>query len=37
MINVIKVKPDKDGRLFIILYGTKYEIIVEKEKPAKHK
>ena len=33
MANVIKVKPDKDGKIFITLYGTKYEIVVEK--PAK--
>jgi len=34
--NIIKVKPDKDGKMFITLYGTKYQIIVEEEKkPAK--
>ena len=32
MANVIKVKPDKDGRVFITLYGTRYEIVVEKPK-----
>lgn len=32
--NIIIVKPDKNGKLFITLYGTKYEIVVEKEKPA---
>lgn len=30
--NVIKVKPDKDGKIFITLYGTKYEIVVEKSR-----
>lgn len=28
--NVINVTPDKDGRLFITLYGTRYEIVVNK-------
>lgn len=32
--NIIKVKPDKDGKMFITLYGTKYQIIVEEEKKA---
>lgn len=31
--NVIKVVPDKDGNIFITLYGTRYQIVVEK--PAK--
>ena len=35
MANVIKVKPDKDGRVFITLYGTRYEIVVEKHKKNK--
>lgn len=35
MVNVIEVKPDKEGRIFITLYGTKYEIVVKK--PAKKK
>lgn len=36
-MNVIKVTPDKDGKIFITLYGTKYQIVVEKpvEKPTK--
>ncbi len=33
MTNVIKVKPNKDGKLFITLYGTKYEIVVDEDKP----
>lgn len=32
MANVIHVTPDKDGRVFITLYGTKYEIVVEQPK-----
>lgn len=28
----IIVKPDKDGKLYITLYGTKYEIVIENEK-----
>lgn len=35
MNNVIKVTPNKDGKIFITLYGTKYEIVVEQPKPAK--
>lgn len=25
-------KPDKDGKLYITLYGTKYEVVIENEK-----
>ncbi len=32
MTNIIKVKPDKNGKLFITLYGTKYEIVIEEDK-----
>lgn len=32
MNNVIKVRPDKDGKIFITLYGTKYEIVIENKK-----
>ena len=37
MDNIIEVVPDKDGKLFITLYGTRYQIIVKKPatKPAK--
>jgi len=35
MNNVIKVKPNEKGEIFITLYGTKYQIVVEEEKPAK--
>ena len=34
---VIKVTPDKDGKVYITLYGTKYQIIVEEPKPEKPK
>lgn len=32
--NVIKVKADKDGKYFITLYGTRYQIVLEETKPA---
>lgn len=32
MTNVIEVTPNKDGKLFITLYGTKYEIKVKEPK-----
>ena len=35
MTNVIKVTPNKDGKIFITLYGTKYEIVVEQPKAEK--
>lgn len=35
MDNIIEVIPDKDGKLFITLYGTRYQIVVkEQPKPA---
>lgn len=30
MANVIEVTPNKDGKIFITLYGTKYEIVIKK-------
>ena len=34
--NIIEVTPNKDGKIFITLYGTKYQIVVkEPKKPAK--
>jgi hypothetical protein len=36
MNNIIRIIPDKDGKLFITLYGTRYEIIIEK-KPSQDK
>lgn len=35
MPNVIHATPDKDGRVFITLYGTRYEIVVNKPTPSK--
>ena len=35
MPNVIKVTPNENGEIFITLYGTKYQIIIEKKKPIK--
>ena len=37
MNNVIEITPDKAGKLFITLYGTKYEIRIKEpaKKPAK--
>lgn len=35
MANIIEVTPDKDGKVFITLYGTKYQIIIKKPKPSK--
>lgn len=34
---VIKVTPDKNGKIFITLYGTKYQIVVDEPKPSKTK
>ena len=34
---VINVTPDKDGKIFITLYGTKYQIVVDEPKPSKTK
>lgn len=35
MENIIEVVPDKDGKIFITLYGTRYQIVVkEQPKPA---
>ena len=33
MANVIKVKPNSDGEIFITLYGTRYQIVVEENEP----
>ena len=38
MNNVIKVTPNSKGEIFITLYGTKYQIVIEEpKKPAKAK
>ena len=34
MENKIEVTPDPNGKIYITLYGTRYQIII-KEKPAK--
>lgn len=36
-VQVIKVTPDKDGKIFITLYGTKYQIVIDEPKPSKTK
>ena len=36
-VQVIEVTPDKDGNVFITLYGTKYQIVVKEPKPSKTK
>ncbi len=30
-MEIIEVTPDKDGKIFITLYGTKYQIVVKEE------
>jgi hypothetical protein len=35
--HVIEVTPDKNGDVFITLYGTKYQIVVKEPKPSKAK
>ena len=35
--NVVRIKPDKDGRYFVKFFGTRYEIILEKEEKKKEK
>ena len=34
---VIEVTPDKDGKVFITLFGTRYQIVVKEPKPSKTK
>ena len=36
-VQVIEVTPDKNGKVFITLYGTKYQIVVKEPKPNKTK
>ena len=36
-VQVIEVTPDKNGKVFITLYGTKYQIVVKEPKPSKTK
>lgn len=35
MNNIIKVKPNENGELFITLYGTKYQIVIEDDNAKK--
>lgn len=35
MDNIIEVVPNKDGKIFITLYGTRYQIVVKEPKPVK--
>ena len=37
MNNVIEITPNKDGKYFITLYGTKYEIKIKEPKKPKVK
>ena len=37
MKRVIYVEPDKDGKLFVTLFGNKYEIVVKEKPMAKKK
>lgn len=32
-MDIIKVKPNKEGKLIIKMFGKEYEIVVEKEPP----
>lgn len=36
-MNVIKVTPNSKGEIFITLYGTKYQIVIEDNKPVSKK
>ena len=36
-VHVIEVAPDKDGKVYITLYGTRYEIKIKEPKPSKTK
>ena len=31
-MNIIEVTPNKDGKIFITLYGTKYQIVIKEPK-----
>lgn len=37
MDNIIEVTPDRNGKIFITLYGTKYQIVIKDKKPATKK
>lgn len=34
-VKVIKVKPNEKGEIFITLYGTKYQIVIDNTKKKK--
>ncbi len=34
-MKVINITPDKDGKMYIKLYGEKYEIVINKPKTPK--
>lgn len=36
-MNIIEVTPDENGKIFITLYGTKYQIVVKEPKSKKKK
>lgn len=36
-VQVINVTPDRNGKIYITLYGTKYQIVVNEPKPSKTK
>lgn len=35
--NVIEVTPDRNGDVFITLFGTRYQIVIKESKPDKLK
>ena len=35
--NVIEVTPDRNGDVFITLFGTRYQIVIKESKPDKPK
>lgn len=35
--NVIEVTPDRNGEVFITLFGTRYQIVIKESKPDKLK
>lgn len=37
MENIIEVTPNKDGKIFITLYGTKYQIVIKEPKKSTKK
>ena len=32
--DIIEVMPDKDGKIYITLYGTRYQIVIKEQKTA---